>query len=1239
MPDETIAGCNPNGVNPCCNENLRCGNTTEDCACDNCTDYRKIDRDWEESGGEMRWRYDGRCGGFTLPNGDLADCDPHGDGPCCNLNYGNCGSSPEYCSCDLCTDNERIYREWQESGGEQRWRSDEFCGSMFPLPDGTPAECDPEGEKPCCSYSRCGNQADICQCHDCIDYRVLREVRKSGENCTVARIGDFLQNVCFDEQMRTLYKCLYSDVYYVRHVKFHHGLQGVSEVCKNDPYFYQACDYTHQIFNTDVLCSGYICGEKQDGQYKYIKCEGEDCSADKRESCETEEEYSTEIWCDNKCDVDYVFEYCVDESNCNGYKYGLNCTCRGMQCYRNPHMICDGKIGYFECDNNEDERNCDVTEDTAYTCTHFDTYQREKVYKTVPILNYTRCATIGILSEDYFAAYPYCLNYLDQTNCSDIDRVGGYCDINGYFSNVSISMVCHKDRDNITAIDINLCDDDLQKACFSLPGSSCRQHKHKTCDRKFDCPDKSDEFHDACESMSNKLNFTCQRRFNFKHGASEIPVDWIMDNVTDCFYGEDEISDRWQICRGESGKVLQVLLPGEKCKDVYKCPRGDKSYVMFTDLCDGLESCGDEAENEVCRVARDFPSISFDTIANDGNGSDRNVCNMASATCKVEKFVVPWGDVFGTSIKVNTPTTKVTCSDRFGEHYLFLSCMDQCEENATCPLKGPNRILAHDSCPGQFPERIFTLANETFLTFVVKSEDGYFHQDFFRCDNQRCVNFSQVCDLKDDCGDMSDELNCTNHMICEHTSNSTKPHLVSLSQKCDGIYDCFDLSDECNDLCGKEILGSLALKIICWIMGILAIILNTLTVQRELILLRTLRKSASSPLVMNNKVLVILIGLGDLCIGTYLILLSIYDSIIFGKGFCKHQAEWLTGALCTVLGVISTFGSQVSLFSMTVLSFIRMVSMFQRSMTLPSHVNFKRDLFTGFSVLGIMMAALAVATVPLFPSLEDYFVQGMYYDPSYKVFIGFPNKIKHVKILNSYYNSSENSGRNMTEISWKQIGEMVDGMFSQRYGMLPRRPVHFYGNDGVCLFKYFVRTDDARRVRQGNEMAEADITNKNGDAVVWTMLAVNLFCFISMTICYIILVLSRRQSSQKTGQKNGKNEELQRRVTIILITDFLCWVPFILISSLHDMGEIDATTWYEHFAMIVLPLNSVLNPLIYHDSIRGFLYKKASSVAETSMKSLSYVISQFQQGSDPGNADLSDPVQVDISELKEETNL
>ncbi|XP_070576117.1 bone morphogenetic protein 1-like [Ptychodera flava] len=58
-------------------------------------------------------------------------------------------------------------------GGDQiRWRDDYQCGPNYPLPDGSPAECDPNGIYPCCSpYDWCGNTPDHCECPGCIDFR------------------------------------------------------------------------------------------------------------------------------------------------------------------------------------------------------------------------------------------------------------------------------------------------------------------------------------------------------------------------------------------------------------------------------------------------------------------------------------------------------------------------------------------------------------------------------------------------------------------------------------------------------------------------------------------------------------------------------------------------------------------------------------------------------------------------------------------------------------------------------------------------------------------------------------------------------------------------------------------------------------------------------------------------------------------------------------------------------------
>jgi hypothetical protein len=374
-------------------------------------------------------------------------------------------------------------------------------------------------------------------------------------------------------------------------------------------------------------------------------------------------------------------------------------------------------------------------------------------------------------------------------------------------------------------------------------------------------------------------------------------------------------------------------------------------------------------------------------------------------------------------------------------------------------------------------------------------------------------------------------------------------------------------------------------------MGILAVIFNALTVFRGV---STIKQCQTEKMLI-TKALVSIIGLGDLLIGVYLVALSVYDSLVFGKKFCSYQAEWLTGTACLVLGVVSTLGSQLSLFAMTLLSMIRVYGLIGNKLMKSSRVNKRAIGKTTLSVMGVVVFAIAIAFIPLIPRFENYFVQGMYYDKNYKVFIGFPNKERHVKILKTYF-KDELMNLTTTDMTWQKIGEKVDNMFSQQYGVLKRWAVHFYGNDGVCLFKYFVRTDDARRSRQtlGNS---ADITDKKGDFMVWLMLGINFTCFFLISICYIsmniiIRTSSKRSLSDQILDIKRQNMQIQNRITVIVATDFLCWVPFIIISALHNRKEIDATSWYVYFAMIALPLNSVINPLIYDNDLRRSIKDK-----------------------------------------------
>ena len=66
----------------------------------------------------------------------------------------------------------------------------------------------------------------------------------------------------------------------------------------------------------------------------------------------------------------------------------------------------------------------------------------------------------------------------------------------------------------------------------------------------------------------------------------------------------------------------------------------------------------------------------------------------------------------------------------------------------------------------------------------------------FRCANGNCVQKEWRCDAEDDCGDNSDELNCTSECKNEHFKCLTSGMCVNNKWKCDGEVDCPDASDE-----------------------------------------------------------------------------------------------------------------------------------------------------------------------------------------------------------------------------------------------------------------------------------------------------------------------------------------------------------------------------------------------------------------------------------------------------------
>ena len=475
----------------------------------------------------------------------------------------------------------------------------------------------------------------------------------------------------------------------------------------------------------------------------------------------------------------------------------------------------------------------------------------------------------------------------------------------------------------------------------------------------------------------------------------------------------------------------------------------------------------------------------------------------------------------------------------YGEQYLYTSCTGRCVENS-CPLRN---IPRYEVCPDQFQDRIGTIVDNQYLIFLTKSFGSVYTNRFFVCTNNRkCIDFSKVCDLVNDCEDGSDEAQCTNHFQCNSSGK-----LLPKTKKCDDHIDCADLSDECNEHCSRNLLEGTFLKGLSWVIGLLAILANLVIIGNSLGAIKCCRTSVA----LVNRMLIIVIALGDFLIGCYLFTIATYDAIIFKNGYCKNQIAWITSFECSIMGALSTIGSQISLFSMTGLSIVRIQGI-RNSMKIPGEVTMIQVLKITAAILSLILVSAIIAAVPIVEGFEDFFVNGVRFSDGLKIFLGTPDKANVAAVIQAYHGRTKDA-----TLRWKTLIEVVKDMFSHDfdYEDLTEEVVKvgFYGNDGVCLFKYFVQNQDPQRV------------------FVWSILMLNFICFLFISISYLLIsIISQRSSKSLASSKNNRqitqrNNRMNQRIAIIIASDFLCWVPFIVICILHSLKLINASPGTAYF--------------------------------------------------------------------------
>ena len=453
--------------------------------------------------------------------------------------------------------------------------------------------------------------------------------------------------------------------------------------------------------------------------------------------------------------------------------------------------------------------------------------------------------------------------------------------------------------------------------------------------------------------------------------------------------------------------------------------------------------------------------------------------------------------------------------------------------------------------------------------------------------SDRFVGFDKLCDRIESCGnenqicEKSRQQFSTNQNVLKDDSNR-----VRLSYCLHGLENIERLSDRCVQkylvLSNRTILGkNKTLDILfpktkrdCrYFYG------------ESHVLLSCLGKCYNSPCPLLTRVLscesegafftnclVVLISFGDFLTGAYLTALASFDRYHGGE-HCKSRLDWLVSPVCMLLGIVNSIGSQISLFSMTALSLIRAHGTLKSDFKTVSNAVDRKSVFK-ISIISFFIISLCflISFIPVLEVFEDYFVNGIKYENT--LFLGCPGKKQHMAVLEKYYGRMR-----LTEgsLSWSQIRELTGSMFSNDYEGIKQTTLSFYGNDPVCVFKFFVDVDDPQR---------------NFSLAI---ISLNCICFAVIAGSYVAISATSRKSvrslTKGTNEQNSAIQKtdarLQRVVLCLIISDFLCWVPFIIICWLHMFGVVDGNPWYRIFAILVLPINAVVNPVLYDKSTTG----------------------------------------------------
>ena len=332
-----------------------------------------------------------------------------------------------------------------------------------------------------------------------------------------------------------------------------------------------------------------------------------------------------------------------------------------------------------------------------------------------------------------------------------------------------------------------------------------------------------------------------------------------------------------------------------------------------------------------------------------------------------------------------------------------------------------------------------------------------------------------------------------NRLCCLIRSNSTNCTRTSTSNPL--------------DTCGS-LYPTSALEILSWLIALVAVGGNVTAFYLRSIYSKRLRALRVQDRFILN------LSLADCLMGVYMIIIT-SAHIYYGDQYYLNAPQWRGSALCSFAGFLAILSSEVSVFTLTLITLDRLISI--RFLSKPEYQFRPKTANTLISVVWVANIALGLVLI-----LFSRFKPAVYGFSD--VCIGLP---LHVE--------SDNTG--YLEVS----GSDFTGDYRVTYHEIKSNVIHPPWWFSIVIF-----------------------------------IGINGIAFLVILISYIMIFYYVKQSARRIRSTMSRKRETKAaiRMAVIVGTDFFCWMPIVIMGILTQTGSIAPSV---PMCMLGLPLSYSLS--------------------------------------------------------------